>query len=81
MHPVITPKTIAVIQEKHTHETDEALSEYAVKVYLPGSELSIASFTVLRSHLYYIKRCADLILHSATSMPMPASNAMCTPFL
>jgi len=65
MHPVITPTTIAVIQKKHSHETNEALSEYAVKVYMAGSELSIASFTVLRCYLYYIKRCADLIMHAA----------------
>jgi hypothetical protein len=65
MQPVITPNTIAVIQETHCHGTDEALSQYVVNVCLQGPEMYIASFTVLRCHLYYIKRCADLIMHAA----------------
>jgi len=65
MHTVITPNTVAVIQRHCTHETDEALSEYTVKVPLPGAELSVVVFTVLRSHLYYIKRCPGLVMRSA----------------
>jgi len=64
MQTIVTPKTIAVIQHKLAHETNEALSEYEVTVYLPAPELRIASFTVLRCYLYYIKRCADLIMHA-----------------
>ena len=62
MQAVITPNTVAVIQRYCAHATDEALSEYTVRVCLPGAELSVAVFTVLRRHVYYIKRCPGLVM-------------------
>jgi len=62
MHEVITPNTVAVVQRYSAHATDEALSEYTVRVCLPVAQLSVAVFTVLRSHVFYIKRCPGLVM-------------------